>query len=45
MTQDKLPEIILLVMMVVWMMMTMMENPICENIIKILDIIFPNPRF
>ena len=44
MTQDKLPEIILM-MMVVWMMMTMMECPICEHVSQILDVINPKPRF
>ena len=45
MTQDKLPGIILLMMMVVWMMMTMMESPIGENVLRILDMTAPKPRF
>ena len=45
MKQDKLPEIMLLMMMVVWMMMTMMEGPICENVPQILDMTAPKPRF
>ena len=45
MIQDKLPEIMLLVMMVVWMMMTMMESPICENVLQILDMTAPKPGF
>ena len=44
MTQDKLPEIIRLMMMVVWMMMTMMESPIGENALQTLDMTAPEPK-
>ena len=45
MTQDELPEIMLLMMMAVWMMMTMMESPIGENVLQIQDMTAPIPRF
>ena len=45
MTQDKLPEIIQMMMVVVWVMMTMMEGPICENVLQLLGVTAPKPRF
>ena len=44
MTQDKMPKVILMMMMVVWMMMTMVESPICETL-QTLDRTTPKPRF
>ena len=44
MTQDKLPQIIRM-MLAVWMVMTIMEGPICEHVLQILDMTPPKPRF